>query len=180
MTLVLIHSSCAAPPLWDRVRENLTGIPVLAPALPGRASNPWPPDDGDRSVAAYARAVLAAMDREGIGAATIAGHSLGGAIALQIALEHPDRVLGLGLVCTGARLRVWPHALDALAEGVREAIDVMVAAWCGPRTNDRERIAIRRLMESVGTEQGHLDLCACDAFDVMDRLGEIRARTQVI
>lgn len=179
MTLILLHSSGATPALWDRVCEHLHGIPVIALALPGRAGVGWPDGEKGRDMAAYARAVVAMMDREGIERATVAGHSIGGAIALQMALDHPDRVAGLGLSCTGARLRVWPQVLEGFADGVRDTTDFWINAQCGPKTGDRERIVLRRMLEQVGMDQTLMDLRACDAFDVMDRLSEIHVRTQV-
>jgi pimeloyl-ACP methyl ester carboxylesterase len=43
---------------------------------------------------------LAVMDAAGIDAAHLAGHSLGGAIAMQIALTAPRRAASLSLLCT--------------------------------------------------------------------------------
>ena len=179
MTLILLHSSGATPALWDRVLEHLHGIPTLALALPGRDGCAWPDAERERGVGAYARTVVAAMDREGVERATVAGHSLGGAVALWMALEHSERVAGLGLSCTGARLRVWPQVLEGFADGVRDTIDVFANAQCGPKAGDRERIVLRRMLEAVGMEHTLTDLQACDLFDVMDRLAEIRVRTQV-
>lgn len=179
MTLILLHSSGATPALWDRVVAAMPGIPVRAIALPGRAGVAWPADEDGRDVAAYARHVLAFMDEQGIRQATIAGHSLGGAIAMHLALAAPARVAGLGLSGTGARLRVWPHVLEGLADGVRDAAEFFANAQCGPGATDRERIVLRRMLEHVGMEQTLTDLRACDSFDVMGRVGEIRVRTQI-
>jgi pimeloyl-ACP methyl ester carboxylesterase len=46
---------------------------------------------------------LAIMDAAGIPSAHVVGHSLGGCIALQMALSKPDRVKSLALICTSAR-----------------------------------------------------------------------------
>lgn len=51
-------------------------------------------------VAALARAVLGAMDALDLRRAHLAGHSLGGAIALRMALDAPDRVASVTLVCS--------------------------------------------------------------------------------
>src|SRR5690606_9859516 len=53
---------------------------------------------GDGSVAALAEVVIAFMDALDIGSATLIGHSLGGAIALQTAIAHPERVAALALI----------------------------------------------------------------------------------
>ena len=176
MTLVLLHSAGETPAVWDDVRAHLKGIPVLAPPLPGRAGAGAPAD----TVAAHADAVLDAMDHAGLARATIAGHSLGGAVALWLALEQPGRVAGLGLVSTGARMRVNPAALAALPDGLADAAPLMAAANF-PAGTDPSLIERRRsAYESVGGATLLADLTACDRFDVLDRLWEIRCRTQAL
>jgi pimeloyl-ACP methyl ester carboxylesterase len=46
---------------------------------------------------------LAVMDAAGIESAHLAGHSLGGVVALETALTNPQRVRSLALLCTSAR-----------------------------------------------------------------------------
>jgi 3-oxoadipate enol-lactonase len=176
VTLVLVHSAGATPAIWDEVRRYLKGIPILAPALPGRLGAGDPASD----VAGYAAAVRVAMDDAGVKRATIAGHSLGGGIALWLALNEPARVAGLGLVSTGARLRVRPEVLSALPDGLEAAAPLMAAANFPPGAPE-ELVASRvRSYAEVGGATVLADLTACDRFDVLDRLWEIRCRTQVL
>ncbi len=53
-----------------------------------------------------AKTIAALMDELGIGKAIIVGHSLGGAIAAALALDHPERVAGL--VLASAATHPWP------------------------------------------------------------------------
>ena len=63
------------------------------------------------SNADYARLVVALLDSLGIASAVLVGHSMGGAIAAEVALAHPDRVRGLVLIdAAGFGIR-WPWAL---------------------------------------------------------------------
>ena len=176
MTLVLIHSAGATPAIWDRVRAHLRGIPVFVPALPGRAGA-GPSAD---TVEAHADAVIRAMDDAGISRAAIGGHSLGGGVALWITLNEPSRVAGLVLVSTGGRLRVNPAALAALPDGLEEAAPVMAATNLPPDAPPELIDERRRTYLEVGGATVLADLTACDRFDVLDRLWEIRCRTQVL
>ena len=55
------------------------------------------PDSG-YSNAAYTRLLTALLDSLGIADAVLVGHSMGGAITAQVALDHPARVRGLVLI----------------------------------------------------------------------------------
>lgn len=176
MTLVLLHSAGATPAIWDRVRSHLAGVPILVPALPGREGTGPAASDVD----GYAAAVLAEMDAAGVERAAIGGHSLGGAVALWLAINAPERVAGLGVMNAGARMRVNPQILEALPDGLAPIVE-LVALSNFPSGSPHEWIEERiRAYESVGGETLLSDLLACDRFDVLDRVWEIRCRTQVL
>ncbi|MBI1947404.1 MAG: alpha/beta hydrolase [Deltaproteobacteria bacterium] len=97
---------------FDRLLDALEGADVIVPALPGRAGVPGaPPADA----AEAARYVLDVLDACRVTRAVVGGHSYGGAIAIEAALAEPDRVAGLALLSTGARLRVAPAMIEAVA-----------------------------------------------------------------
>src|SRR6478752_9737116 len=52
------------------------------------------------TVEQMARDALAILDAAGIASAHVVGHSLGGVVALQLALSAPARVRSLALLCT--------------------------------------------------------------------------------
>ncbi|HEX9052094.1 MAG TPA: alpha/beta hydrolase, partial [Anaeromyxobacter sp.] len=177
--VVLVHGAGASSADWPAELRALPGRRVLALDLPGHGAAPGPPG---ASIVERAAAVEALLDAEGIAAAVVAGHSMGGAVALTLALERPARVAGLVLVATGARLRVAPDALalSASPEGLALAAGAMADRSCGPGASDETRAA--RAREIAATPPGllHADLSACDAFDVMARLGELRVPALVV
>ncbi|WP_405998665.1 alpha/beta fold hydrolase [Streptomyces sp. NBC_00829] len=65
--------------------------------LPGFGDSP-PPDDGDYSLTAHARAVIRYLDAAGHGPVHLLGNSLGGAVSTRVAAVRPDLVRTLTLV----------------------------------------------------------------------------------
>lgn len=117
-TLVLLHGFGGTRHAWDLVAERLEGAQRYRPlALDlrghGRARDARPigfaPCVADVSAAAPARFALC-------------GYSLGGRIALHVALAHPERVRRLVLVAATAGIE------DSRERGARRTADVALAA----------------------------------------------------
>jgi pimeloyl-ACP methyl ester carboxylesterase len=98
---------------------------------------------------------------------------MGGAIAQMMALHHPDRVAGLGLIATGARLRVAPAILGGVLEKPDAAVRLICDFAFGPEVPPELVRQGRRQMGEVPAGVLHGDFLACDAFDVMEQLGAI-------
>lgn len=80
---------------------------------------------------AMAKAALALADRP----FALAGHSMGGRVAMQVAATAPERVLRLALLDTGAHLPALGEAegrLALVAAGEREGIEAVIQAWLPP------------------------------------------------
>jgi pimeloyl-ACP methyl ester carboxylesterase len=71
---------------------------IHAPDLPGFGSS-CKPARGRYTARWFAEALLAMMDEQEIATAHIVGNSLGGRIAIEMALMAPERVRALGLLC---------------------------------------------------------------------------------
>jgi 3-oxoadipate enol-lactonase len=177
--LVLVHGAGGTRRHWPEEVRTLPGRRVLAVDLPGHGSSPG---SSLTSVPAYARGVLAALDALELPSAVLAGHSMGGAIALTAALEAPSRVAGLVLVGTGAKLRVSQAILQAtadpaaLAAGAATMCDFAFGSGAGAALRSEFTEGLLALAPGVA----HGDFAACDGFDAMARLGEIRAPTLVV
>lgn len=134
--------------------------------------------------------LLRALD---IGQAHVLGVSLGGMIAQEVALRHPDLVEGLVLACTGpgGELSVHPSpeamAAFALAKGedpeaeLRRMLPFLYTDACiRERPGEIEGFLRRRLDHPTAPEGYLAQLAAAVIHDASSRLGEIRARTLVI
>jgi len=171
--ILFIHGAGANPGVWHL--QTVYFKDSVAVELPGH-----PNGAGLTTVDEYARVVERKIDEnETTAAPIIVGHSMGGAIAIEIALKKPE-LPGLVLVGTGARLRVLPDFLTMIKENYDEAAK-LIAAWSVSTKADPilvERTA-RDLMK-VKPEVTLGDLTACDKFDRMMRLGEITCRTLIV
>lgn len=97
--MVLIHGYTASVYVWKTAAPLLAeaGFRVIAIDLLGFGYSEKPAWF-DYSIQAQARVVSRFMNRLGIGRATIVGSSYGGAVALTLTLDYPERVEKLVLV----------------------------------------------------------------------------------
>lgn len=94
--LVLVHGLGGAAVNWLALAPLLLpGRRLLVPELPGHGgSSPLP---AAPSLNPYADRISLLLEREGLAPAPVVGHSLGGAIALRLAIRRPELVSGLVL-----------------------------------------------------------------------------------
>ncbi len=159
---------------------------VAAVNLPGHGgSRPWP---GWPTISDYARAVVSAMETHGASPAHLVGLSLGGAVALQAAIDAPLSVRSLSLVSTFGRLRLTPTAtlrgavrLALVMAGRMDWLGAWVAAGLFPRS---DQAALRQAAETriaANPPRGYLQaLRAAARFDLGSRLETLRVPTMVV
>ena len=124
---VLIHGAAGSHLDWPPQLRLIKGMGSCALDLPGHGRSTRP---ARTSVSAYADDVLAMANMLGLTEILLMGHSMGGAIAMNIALRQPLTVVGLVLVATGARLRVKDALLDMVTEDYERAVDLVTTlAW---------------------------------------------------
>lgn len=91
--LVFLHGLFGSSANWRGIVKRFESAHyILAPDLRNHGRSPH---HDEVSYAAQARDVLAVLDQAGIPQALIIGHSMGGKVAMQLALRHADRVAGL-------------------------------------------------------------------------------------
>ena len=175
--VVFVHGAGGTHQHWLYQVRDLPRSPTYALDLPGHGRSEG---QGRNTISAYSDWLVEFLDAVGEDQAVLVGHSMGGAIALDAALRHAGRVAGLGLVATGARLRVAPAILDGILEDPEAAVRLICDFAFGPETSpDMVRMG-RRQMGAIPPDVIHGDFVACDAFSMMDRLGEIAAPAFVL
>lgn len=147
----------------------------LALDLPGHGRSEGEPQ---KTVEAYSDWVHRFKEAAGISAFVLAGHSLGGAIALAYALRYQEDLKGLVLVGSGARLKVLPAFLEALKKGFvpPNFTDYLY----GPNASLALLKSGKKEVLATKPAQYLTDLSACNSFDVMDRLPQILSPSLII
>jgi pimeloyl-ACP methyl ester carboxylesterase len=172
--VILIHGAGGTHLHWPPSIRRLSDYPVYALDLPGHGKSEG---RGQQSIKGYTQGVLEWMDALKMHKAVFVGHSMGGAIALTLGVQHPERVLGLGLVGTGARLRVAPTILESAAreETFPKLIEI-ICQWAFSSQADPRLVELAATrMAEIRPSVLHSDFIACDAFNIMDTLEEIKA-----
>lgn len=165
MTLLFLHGAGFTGACFERQIAALGD--AYAPNLPGHCEPGEP-----ASIAEFASAVVSYAEQKSITDVALCGHSMGAAIALQIALDHLLPVKALILIGAGARLRVAPSLLNGLREDfAAAAADLATHFFDSPDPKLVEWASASLL--TVGSAQTLRDFQACDAFDVLERLPEL-------
>lgn len=178
--VVLIHGAGGTHLYWPPEIRRLPGYCVFAIDLPGHGNSEE--CDGQQTIGEYARYVLEWMQTIQLRRAVLVGHSMGSAIALALALHHPEYVVGLGLVSGGARLRVQPDLLNYASDVAtfHRAADILISCSFSSKAPTRlVELASKRLLKTRQTVL-YGDLQACNRFDFMDKLGSIQQPSLVV
>ena len=178
--LVLIHGAGGMHLYWPAEIRRLSGYNVYAIDLPGHGKSAI--CDGQQTIGDYAGYLVQWLESIHLRRAVLIGHSMGGAIALAIAIHHPEYVVGLGLIGAGARLRVHPEVLNFADDQTTfyKATDLLATYSFSPHTSSHLTELAAKRLEATRQSVLYGDLLACDRFDVMDQLGSIHAETLVI
>ena len=98
--VVLIHGMINSSRHWTKVADRLASdYTVIAPDLIGHGEASTP--RGDYSLGAHAASIRDLLTTIGVERATIAGHSLGGGVAMQFFYQFPQRTERLILISSG-------------------------------------------------------------------------------
>ena len=185
---VLLHGLGASGSSWrlQFPAFEKAGYKLIVPDLRGFGQSPYP---GHTTIAEMAGDVLQLLDHLQIEKAHVVGISLGGTVALQFALDAPDRVHKLVLVNTFAHLRpknlgVWGYMLWRLflvhTIGM-ETQGKVVAQRIFPHPG--QEVFRQELMEQIqqADPRGYrATMRALGQFNVNARLGEIHCPTLIL
>jgi 3-oxoadipate enol-lactonase len=184
--LMLSNSLGSTSDMWDPQIPALSErFRVIRYEIRGHDGAPAP--DGSYSIADLGGDAIALMDRLGIDRAHFAGLSLGGMTGMWLAVNAPERIDRLVLLCTSAMLSAdhdWPlRARTVREQGTAAVADAVVERWFTPAFRDAnpQLVARMRTMVADTPPQGYAGCCdAIGAMDLLADLDAVRAPTLVI
>ncbi|WP_152348672.1 4-carboxymuconolactone decarboxylase [Brevibacterium sp. CFH 10365] len=194
--VVLPSLGTSAAALWQQAATELSALSpettVIGIDLPGHGrSAPIEVPAGTEvaprlTMTDLAEAVLATLDRvlPDVAASDapvdLAGDSIGGATAVQLALDHGDRFGRIVVFCTGAKIgeaTAWEERAQTVAtSGTPTQVIGSAQRWFGEGFMDREPEASAALLHSLQDADRFSYAALCYAladFDVRARLPEI-------
>jgi len=175
--LLLVHGATGNLMHWPGQLRRLAGGPVLALDLPGHGRSEG---RGRQRIADYVDVVRSFAEALQILPYVFCGHSMGGAIGIELASQPGCGLAGLILVATGARLRVAPQLLASLSADAAAAGERLSSmAYQGPIEPDLGDV-LRRRWQQVDPAVALGDFLACDGFDRMNDLAAITAPALVL
>ena len=175
--LVAVHGSGGDYRHWPETLRRITTARVICVDMPGHGRSAGV---GCRSVNEYATFLSAFIDRLELTGVCLAGHSLGGAILLSLALDNPEWLERIVLVGTGARLRVTTEIIDGLTQDFDNATRLICETAFGPDASAGDMASLRSGFMNTEPLTIINDFLACDRFDVMERIHRIETQTLII
>ena len=184
--LVLSNSLGTTQELWDRQLPKLAQrFRVLTYDHPGHGSSELP--EQPCTIEALARALVELLDELGLDRVSICGLSIGGMVAMALAVEAPERIERLVLACTSAYLGQPEHwherARVVRADGLEAIADAVVRRWFTPElAQDEPETAARfRAMLTATPPEGYARCCeALASWDARAQISAIAAPTLVV
>ena len=176
--LLFIHGAGGSTTVWRFQREQLSDrFETVVVDLPGHGRSSGKSCD---TIEGYGLSVSEVMEHAKLDKPFLVGHSMGGAIAMHLALNNPSSLSGLVLVGTGAKLAVLPAILEGIMKDKTTTCRMIVDSVFSPKAPAPMREASYR--EYVKTEAAviHADFAACNGFDMRQSLQKISLPTLIL
>lgn len=176
--IILIHGAGGSSLGWHASLRRMPAQRVIAIDLTGHGKSAGA---GKQSIADYARDIIDFINMLALPRVILAGHSMGGAIALQAALLAPKRLSGLIVVSSGAVCSLPEEIVNSLSNPTlrKTAVNWLCDRLGTPDGDSKWVDQTRKAL--MDTRQGILygDLYACSHFNLEEDCRDIRVPTLV-
>lgn len=175
--LVLIHGAGGSESFWPLAFKKNPIANYYAVDLEGHGKSAG---KGLKTIQDYANFVEKFIEQLNLHSVILFGHSMGGAIALSLAIKNPTWLSKVVLLSTGARLKVHPIFLEKLKTDFKHAIDQVLETIYGNSISPLIIKEARKYLLQFGSHKLLNDFNACNDFDLMNDLDRIEVPTLIL
>lgn len=176
--IIFVHGAGGSHLMWlAELRTFKKEYHPIAVNLPGHGLSPGA---GCERIEGYASFVLELADELKLKKFFLVGLSMGGAIAQEIALTAPERIISLVLMSTGARLKVLPELFKMIRENWKSYLEMFpkfaFSQYAPPAV-------VEQALKEVSQRDPKVveaDFRACDNFNRMEDVKRISLPTLII
>lgn len=178
--LVLLHGACESSSFWKaQIEELQEKHHLILLDLPGHGQSARLGDEV--SIPLYSMILREVVQGLDLDSPFLIGHSMGGAIAMTVAVEAPKLLGGLVLANTGAKLGVLSEILAGLETDYAATIQTIIAPReLGAAHADSLLEWISNEMVLTDPSVGLGDFLACSRFDIRAQLKNIGVPSLII
>ncbi|GJM16639.1 MAG: alpha/beta hydrolase [Thermodesulfobacteriota bacterium] len=179
-TLLFVHGAGQRAYTW-RFQEDLfrnhPKFNYIALNLPGRAGSEG---EGLNTLEEYKNFLLELISTLELNNIILVGHSMGGGIAMLVAIEHPELLKALVLVATSAKLSVARETLEKVRDNYEEFYKISPTRAFAEESPDSLKQEYQKGLIDTGSEVCYGDLIACNEFDITKEVEKIHLPTLII
>ena len=185
--LVFLHGAADSASVWEHQLAYFSdrGHRLLGVDLPGHGARLT--EQAYDRIEQSAQAVVRLIRAKQLTAPVLVGHSMGGGIALTIALTEPSVPRALVLAGSGARLRMRPEQLeearlraDSTPPGVRIARVIPLDQVLSPNASAETQEWLRQRFGQATAQATYGDFLATHHTDLLERVQEVQLPVLVI
>ncbi|UCG89795.1 MAG: alpha/beta hydrolase [Candidatus Heimdallarchaeota archaeon] len=178
--LIFIHGAGGDKTQWEKQKIFFQpygwGIIVLSLPSHGQSS----PSES-LNLDEYVNTIHEMIINQNLENITLIGHSMGGAIALQFALQYPGSIINkLILIGSGAKLKVAPAFFEAIETDFDRFLELLGRVAFHKNTSAQIKLTNEEVLRRNGGAIFLQDFIICDLFDIRSELHKITKRTLII
>lgn len=171
-TVILLHGAGSDHLCWPAEFRRMPGQRVIALDLPAHGKSAGA---AQQTIRGYTDKIIDFLGLIGISRAYFIGHSMGGTIALNLALNYPQHTAAAILIASGAHLNVPTEILSGLRSPVtaQKALNQLQQALFA---NLKDPELVRKSMQTLKNSRLSLlysDWTACSDFDLRTQVEKI-------
>ena len=179
-TLLFIHGAGQSLATWrfqQVLFTNHSDFNSIFLDLPGHGRSEG---DGFSSVREYKDFVLEFIQTLELSEVIIVGHSMGGGIAMLLAIENQEFLRACVLVATGAKLSVAGQTLETVKNDYETFCEIAPQRMFAEDSPDELKQEFKKGLLITGKQVCYQDLIACNEFNIMNEVDKINVPTLII